>query len=124
VAKNTPGQSITNAQAAEYELISPQLDAMIGEVKELSKKKPNEALNLLKVQMLNKVLKRVSSLLDEEPTADFLQLLDEDALPSASDASFVLAQHSSAMGQFHAKYHGWDGVNHRWFTVENPKHRR
>lgn len=24
------------------------------------------------------------------------------------------------LGQFYKKYHGWDGVDHRWFTAENP----
>ena len=112
---------ITEAQVGEHELISPQLAAMVGEVRELSKKKPNEALNVLKVQMLNTVLKRVSNLLAKEPTSDFLQMLDEDTLPSASDASFVLAQHASAMRQFREKHHGWDGAEHRWFTAENPR---
>ncbi len=122
--KSFPEKPITEAQAEEYELISPQLDAMIGEVKELSKKKPNEALNVLKVKMLNNILERVINLLSKEPTSDFLQMLDEDTLPSASDASFVLAQHASAMQQFHERYHGWDGTEHRWFTSENPRYRR
>ena len=118
--KRSSGALITEAQAGEYELISPQLGAMIGEVRELSKKKPNEALNVLKVKMLNAILKRVIALLSQEPTSEFLQMLDEDTLPSASDASFVLAQHASAMKQFHQSHHGWDGSEHRWFTSENP----
>ena len=73
-----PQERISEAQVKQYGLLSPQLAAMIDEVKELSKKKPNEILNILKVQMINNILKRVTNLLGKEPTLDFLQILDED----------------------------------------------
>ena len=55
-------------------------------MKEFSKKKPEDLLNEFKVKNVNRVLSQIKSLLNDEPTSQFLDILDSDSLPSNSDA--------------------------------------
>ena len=70
----------------------------------MSGKKQSEQLNLNKVKIVNKLLDKVLILLKDEPTIEFLQKLDEDDLPTNSDAVLILSQSLSAMDQFRSKY--------------------
>lgn len=112
----------TEAQVEQYELLSPMLNAISGEIKELSKKKQDEVLNELKVAMINRILEQIKQLLSGEPTTQFLELLDDQILPTNSDAVLVLAKFQAAMGYFLRKYYGDDEsiFSSRWFTTENP----
>jgi len=111
----------TDIQTDKYELLHPLLTSLLFEVKELSKKKQDEPLNKLKVGMINKILSQIKAdVLSDDPTLEFLDLLDSETLPTNSDAVLIIAQYDSAMKQFHTKHFGWDGRNHRWFTKENP----
>ena len=94
-----------------YETISPLLHSAFNEVKEFSKKKEDEPLNLKKVKMINRLLEKAKVVLKNEPTVEFLDMLDEDDLPSNSDAVLTMSQFISAMNKFHSDhYHlnGWD----------------
>ena len=71
--KNTTGEQIKL-----YSTISPLLWAAFNEVKEFSKKKQDEQLNLKKVKMINRLLEKAKVVLENEPTVDFLDMLDED----------------------------------------------
>ena len=57
-----------------------------------------------------------------EPTVSFLDLLDEDTIPSYSDAVLIIAQFQAAMQQFKSVYFGKTERlgDYRWFTQENP----
>jgi len=124
--KRTANQSSpNNSQAEKYELLHPLLESILFEVKELSKKKQDDPLNKLKVGMINKILSQIKTdVLNEDPSREFLDLLDDETLPTNSDAILIIAQYNAAMAQFHAKHHGWDGGEHRWFTKENPGSKR
>ena len=124
--KQTASQSLsTNVQTEKYELLYPLLKSILFEVKELSKKKQDEPLNKLKVRMVNKILSQIKTdVLNDDPSREFLDRLDDETLPTNSDAVLIIAQYDAAMAQFHAKYHGWDGSDHRWFTKENPGFKR
>ncbi|SUB94663.1 Uncharacterised protein [uncultured Prevotella sp.] len=87
-----------------YEVVRPLLHSAYSEVKVMSGKKQSEQLNLNKVKIINKLLDKVLILLKDEPTIEFLQKLDEDDLPTNSDAVLILSQSLSAMDQFHSKY--------------------
>lgn len=112
----------TEAQVEQYNLLSPMLNAISGEIKELSKKKQDEVLNKLKVGMINKILEQIKQLLSGEPTTQFLELLDDEFLPTNSDAVLVLAKFQAAMAHFNNKYWRHDKSQYlsRWFTTENP----
>mgnify|MGYP001295218496 CR=1 FL=1 len=119
MARLTPGPNPpTKAQAEEFDMLSKLLDALSIETKEFSKKKPDEALNKLKIKMANRVLSKVKELLKNEATSEFLDTLDEDSIPTNSDAVLIITQFQAAMKQFHSSYHGWDGNEHRWHTKD------
>jgi len=123
MSKTSKEPVISEAQAQEHDLLAPLLHSVLGEVKEFTKKKQDEPLNKLKVRAANKILSRIRALLATEPTFEFLELLDEDTLPTNSDAVIIMAQHVSSMKQFKDNYHGYDkhGGQNRWFTKENPR---
>jgi len=108
----------TQVQVAEFEMLWPILKSLLAETKELSKKKADNPLNKLKVGMINKVLERVKKILAADPTIKFLELLDDETLPSNSDAVFIIAQYDAAMKQYKNKHYGYDSIEgeHRWFT--------
>jgi hypothetical protein len=125
-AKKEPNQALPiNVQTEKYELLHPLLKSVLFEVKELSKKKQDEPLNKLKVGMINKILSQIKTeVLNDDPSREFLDLLDDATLPTNSDAVLIIAQYDAAMSQFHGKYYGWDGNEHRWFTKEYPGFKR
>ena len=112
--KNTIKQeekNTTKEQISLYGTISPLLQHAFSEVKEFSKKKQEEQLNLNKVKTINRLLEKAKELLKNEPTDEFLDLLNEDDLPSNSDAVLTMSQFIAAMNKFHSDhYHlnGWD----------------
>lgn len=111
--KNTIKQekNTTMEQISLYGTISPLLQHAFSEVKEFSKKKQEEQLNLNKVKTINRLLEKAKELLKNEPTIEFLDLLNEDDLPSNSDAVLTMSQFIAAMNKFHSDhYHvnSWD----------------
>ncbi|MCH7927477.1 MAG: hypothetical protein IID03_05755 [Candidatus Dadabacteria bacterium] len=48
-------------------------------------------------------------------------MLDDETLPTNSDAVLILAQYQAAMGHFKAKFYRYDSLlyEQRWFTEEN-----
>lgn len=111
----------TNEEIVKYEMLEKLLDSSFIEMKGFSKKKPDELLNKFKVTSINRILGPIKELLKNEPTASFLDLLDEDTIPSYSDSILIIAQFQSAMAQFKSTYYGYENYKHRWFTKENPK---
>ena len=112
----------TNADIVKYEMLEKLINSSFIEMKEFSKKKPDELLNKFKVTSLNRILGPIKDLLKNEPTFSFLDLLDEDTIPSYSDSILIIAQFQSAMHQFKNTYHGRSTQfeSLRWFTQENP----
>jgi hypothetical protein len=90
---------------ADYKMLSQQLDSLFEEMKEFSKKKPDEFINKVKVKIINRVLEKIKTILSHEPTLEFLDLLDEDTLPTNSDVVLILGQFNSAIVQFRIKYY-------------------
>ena len=88
------------------------LNSVYDEIKELSKKKQDETLNKLKVRMINRILEQVKDILGEESTNQFIDLLDDETLPTNSDAVLVLGQFQAAMVQFKNKYSSYG----KWIT--------
>lgn len=125
ISKTASESLPTSAQAEKHELLYPLLKSILLEVKELSKKKQDEPLNKLKVKMINKILSQIkTNVLNDNPSLEFLDLLDDETLPTNSDAVLIIAQYDAAMAQVHKKYYGYDGRENRWFTKENPRLKR
>jgi hypothetical protein len=111
----------TQAEVDTFEMLHPMLDKMANEIRELSKKKQDGALNELKVKMTNRVLIQIKDLLKNESSVQFLDLLDTDILPTNSDAVLIISQYDAALSSFKDKYYGQDEkYKYRWFTEEEP----
>lgn len=102
------------------DMLSSLLNSAMLEMKEFSKKKPDESLNPTKIKILNRLLTPLKEILSLDPSGAFLDLLDEEMIPSNSDCVLILGQYTAAIAQLKEKYYGWDGMDHRWFTKENP----
>src|SRR5437867_860421 len=94
----------TDDQVAKCETLRPLLQAMFVEFKELSRKKPDGVLNKRKVAIVNRLLKDVLFILEDEPTRPYLDLLDEDDLPQNSDVLLMLSQFDAALDAFYDRY--------------------
>jgi hypothetical protein len=107
----------TQTQADSYDTTRPLLDSMYAEFKELSKKKPDAAVSKNKLKIVNRLLERVRSVLADEDSIVFLDLLDEDDLPQSSDVTLMLSQYDAAMNSFRKKYYGYNQrlSEHIWF---------
>ncbi|WP_299177131.1 hypothetical protein [uncultured Chryseobacterium sp.] len=91
-------------QVDEYSLLKPLFTSLLNEVKELSKKKPDEVINNFKAKTINKILERVKELLNDEPTSEFLEIIDIDTLPSNSDIVIIMVQFEASLNKFYHKY--------------------
>jgi hypothetical protein len=120
--KEEYGTLPSGEQIEKFEMLYGLLNAIVGDMKNFAKKKPDEVLNKVKVKTINKILMQIKDSLIDSPIKEFLELLDEETLPTNSDAVLIIGQFQSAMNQFKSKYHGWDkeGRINRWFTKENP----
>lgn len=105
----------TQEKAQTHDTTMPLLKAMYFEFKEISKKKPDSAVSKGKIKIVNRLLEKVKTVLSDEESIIFLDLLDEDDVPQASDVTLILSQYVAAMDAFHDKYYGWDGSDHNWF---------
>lgn len=90
-----------------------QLIEMYKEISEMSKKKPDNAVNTFKLKFINQIVGNANKLLEEtyKPFEDF-DLFDEDDLPTNSDITMMLSQYQNAMENFRSNniirnYNGW-----------------
>lgn len=107
-----------------YTLYSIFLDTIEKEVKTMAAKKPEVKLTLKKIEILNRVLKPLKEdILAHEPTAIFLDVLEEDDIPTNSDAVLIMAQFQKAITIFRHRYYKKDSYQYgesRWITSEKP----
>lgn len=110
MAKQKDNQSeLPNSdKVKKFEILYPMINSDLIEIRELSKKKQDEPLNKFKVKTINKKLEQVKAILSDEPTFEFLELLDEETLPSNSDAVLMVSQYIQALKQFKSKYYTKD----------------
>jgi uncharacterized protein YaaW (UPF0174 family) len=113
-SKNLP----TRDMAEKFDMLYPILETVLNEIKEFLKKKQDEPLNKLKVKMVNKILEQVRALLKDDPASQFFDELDDEILPTNSDAVLIIAQYKAAMEQFKKKFYGFDGNTYHWFMKE------
>jgi len=105
---------VSKETVTEYTMLYPILSSLFVEIKELSKKKQDGLLNEIKVRMTNRVLEKVKYILKDDPTNQFLDLLDNDNLPSNSDAVLIIAQYQGAMEQFRKRHQHYSKGTYYW----------
>lgn len=120
--KKTEQNLPTNADVNQFLMLRELVTGLYEEMKDLTKKSSKETLNEFKIKSLNRVLKPLRELLKEQPTAMFLDLLEDDSLPTNSDVVIVLSQYLSAMKKYEERYYRVSPgtFTKRWNTKENP----
>ena len=108
---------LTDMRVTQFQMLYNLVDSIYTEMKEFSKKKPDDLLNEFKVKQINRVLKDLIEFLKSEPTSGFMELLDGETLPSNSDAILVISQFKASMDNFKNANISKFGS---WKTVENP----
>lgn len=108
----------TTDKVQAYNTTVELLKSMYLEFKDLSKKKPDAAVSKSKIKITNRLLTRVRTVLNDEESIEFLDLLDEDDIPQVSDVTLILSQYEAAMDAFRKKYYGFNSSEreHQWYT--------
>lgn len=96
-------------QIEEAKLLEAQLEKAYFEMNGFAKKNPLEKVSLLKNRLINRILSRIKEILKDDPTAEFLDILNEDDVPSTSDAVMIMGQYTTALHQYRYRgpVNGW-----------------
>ena len=82
------------SEIEDLEKLIGQLQGLHAEISQLVKKSPNDALNVFKLKLVNKVIAAGNEVLKEgyRPFDDFEQF-ETDDMPTNSDVTMILAQY-------------------------------
>ena len=116
--KNIKENLPSKADVMNFIMMYDFLESAYVEMKEFSKKNPDGALNDNKVKRLNRILKDIKDILVDEPTASYLDILDDEMLPSNSDVVLTMSQYRSAMENFRKKYRVYHDFHYHWHTSD------
>jgi len=111
-----------------YLLLTDMLKAQKKEFDLLSKKKSDGQLNPMKIKMVNRILEPLNVLFKNEPSHKFLDILNEDDLPTNSDVVLIISQYETAIDEFKKEYYfkdqylldEYNDPIWRWITKEEP----
>lgn len=97
-----------------------QLQGLHVEISLLAKKSPNDGLNLFKLKLVNKVLAVGNKILTGhyKPFEDF-NVFDEEALPTNSDVTMILALYIEQAERFRSDNMIYSEMNYKWHYVIN-----
>lgn len=108
------------AEVQTFERCERQLHVFVRELGELSKKKPNDAVNKFKLKYINQVLGDLNGLLGpSKPFPDFDQF-DPDSLPTNSDVRLFLAQYAASAFTYREDNTAKDPM-HNWYWMIKGK---
>ena len=116
--KNIKENLPSKADVMDFIMMYDFLESAYVEMKDFSKKNPDGALNDNKVKRLNRILKDIKDILVDEPTASYLDILDDEMLPSNSDVVLTMSQYRSAMENFRKKYRVYHDFHYHWHTSD------
>lgn len=113
----------TDAAVITYESAIGVFTALLSEVRELSKKKPDATLSASKVKLINNVLNDLVSILEQAPEGKYLHILEDETLPQVSDALMMMVQFNAALVAFKRRYYqsvriGYGSRENHWITEE------
>lgn len=95
---------VSRKDSEQYDALRPLLDGLYGDIRDLATKKQDGVLSKARIMMINKLLSEIRILLKDEPTAPFLDLLDEVNIPNNGDALVIVGQFRSAMEHYWLKH--------------------
>ena len=99
-----PEYVTTDAIVRSYKASEPIFSGLLGEIRELSKKKPEATMSPGKVKIINRVLADLLLFLKDQPEGKYLEELDDKALPQVSDALLVMVQFRTALSSFASRH--------------------
>ncbi|RSY85966.1 hypothetical protein DAH66_09745 [Sphingomonas koreensis] len=108
----------TDAAVAVHEAAADVFDALLHEMRELSRKKPDATMSATKVKLVNSVLGDLLGNLEKEPEGKYLGVLEDESLPQVSDALLMMAQFKAALDAFEARYRRYISGKRYWITKE------
>ena len=92
-----------------------QAEKVLKDFFELSKKKPNDAVNKFKLRFVNTILEQANNILDKaNKPFDSFNTFNEDDVPTNSDVVLILSQYLGCLRKFgrdSTQYHDYD---HYW----------
>lgn len=80
-----------------YEKVFPQISGLYKEIGLLSKKNPNDAVNIFKLKFVNKNIEDANYLLEKDKPYQDFDSFGEDTCPTTSDVILILDQYISAL---------------------------
>ena len=118
----------TEKNIEEYKLLKDMPSSQRIEYDLLSKKKVDGQLNSMKIKMVNRVLEPLKEICKHEESYEFLDVLNEDEMPTYSDVVLIISQFKTAISEFKSKYKIRDEFQSayrgytvtRWMTQEFP----
>jgi len=118
----------TEKNIEDYSLLKDMLHAQRQEFDLLSKKKSDGQLNKMKIKIVNRVIEPLNELLKNESSHKFLDILNENDMPTNSDVVLIISQYERALLSFKNKYYLIDKdyrnkygeAQARWNIKENP----
>lgn len=108
----------SKADVMNFIMLYDFLESAYIEMKDFSKKSPDAALNERMVKSLNRILKDIKNILQNEPTASYMDFLDEEMLPSNSDVVLTMSQYRSALENYRKKYRRYHDYDNFWHTTD------
>jgi len=92
-----------------------QAEKILQDFLELSKKKPNDAVNKFKLRLVNTILQQANGFLGEgyKPFESF-ETFDEDQVPSNSDVVLILSQYLGCLKKYGRDNTHYQDYNHYW----------
>lgn len=106
----------TEAKVNLYEASHEIFAGIFAEVRTLSAKKPEATLSVGKVKLINRVLNDLLIFLKDLPEGKYLDALDDEALPQASDAVLTMVQFETALEAFPERYKAKVNDEIEWIT--------
>ena len=105
----------------KLEKLIGQLQGLHSEISQLAKKSPNDALNVFKLKLVNKVIASGNTLLKGRyrPFDDFEQF-DQDDLPTNSDVTMILTQYMEQTERFRSDHVIYDQYKWRYVVDGEP----
>jgi hypothetical protein len=87
-------KKLTPADVHRFEKSEAQIQGLYDEIDQLTRKRPNDAVNKFKLRLVNQAIELGNEILTEQykPFPDFSRFA-EDELPSNSDVALMLSQY-------------------------------
>lgn len=87
----------------KFEKLETQLKGLHEEIELLSKKKPDDGINVFKLKLVNSIIEKANELLGKEykPFHNF-EAFDLESIPTNSDVVMILAQYLNCMEKLRA----------------------